>query len=253
MIKLNCCTDTHSAIPPNLDETDVLAWLHGGDVYSHLFFHKEPATPTFMALKEWVAARKAKNVSVYGVKGNHDCSFKMSFFDDAVNITGSCTQIAPKLNLIGLGWSGGAYYDLPTERDMQKVCDEAKRLWIMKSMPGDSTIILTHYPAWRADLYPDAGDPEGWLFTCIRELIDEVAPMAVIQGHIHQLFGKQFDYRPILDPSTESGKEFTSLFVYPGDKGGTLSIDLENSSVSFEFAGKKKKKDPKKPNPEHPA
>ncbi len=229
MKKFICCSDTHSGLPPDLDDSDITGWLHAGDVYSHLVFAKSPkASDAGLKLAEWLAAQTKP---VYVVKGNHDCSFDMPFFDKAEHLSGRCVQIAPKLNLLGIGWSGGAYYDLPTESNLLKICEEAKREWIMRSMPGDSNIVLTHYPAWRQDLYPAARDPEGWMFTCVRELIDEIKPMAVIQGHIHELFGNQFIY---------NGPDFKSLFVYPGPNGGTLSLDEENSRAEFVFGEKRK-------------
>jgi len=227
-------------MPPTIDE-EADAWLHAGDVYSHLFFAKSPKTSmSSYKLQDWLVARKKP---VYVVKGNHDCSFDMPFFDKAEHVSGRCVQIAPKLNLIGIGWAGGAYYDLPTESNLQQVCEEARREWLLKSMPGDMTVVLTHYPPWRWDLYPGARDPNGWLFTCVREMVDEVKPMAVIQGHIHELFGKQFIYRSALDQSTTAGPDFSSLFVYPGPKGGTLSLDLEASTANFSSAKTKKATD----------
>ena len=63
------------------------------------------------------------------------------------------------------------------------------------------------------------------MFECVRNLIDEIKPLAVIQGHVHDLAGKQFLYH---------GQDFISLFSYPGPNGGTLTIDEEKKTVFFE-------------------
>ena len=80
-------------------------------------------------------------------------------------------------------------------------------------------------------MYDYKKNPEGWMFECIRNYIDELKPLVIIQGHVHEFMGKQFVYnRP----------EFASLVVFPGPKGGTLEIDLEASSANFQFANQGK-------------
>lgn len=230
-MKFLCCSDTHSLLPPPLDETDALAWLHAGDVYHHGFISKGQKLPSALRLVEWIESRK---IPVFAVKGNHDCSFDVPFFDKAENATGRSKLLAPGLMLIGLGWSGGAYYDLPTESDMQRICDEARREWLLKSVAGDQYVFLTHYPFWSPNLYEFNSNPEGWMFECIREFIHEIKPLAIIQGHVHELMGSQLIY---------SGPDFQSLAVFPGPEGGILNIDKETSSASFEFRAKSDAKD----------
>lgn len=225
MLKFLCCSDTHAKTPPPLDETDVTAWLHAGDVYSHGHFAKGTKTsPAIERLSLWMSERK---IPVYAVKGNHDCSFDVPFFNAAENMTKRCKPIAPHLFLYGLGWHGSAYFDLPTESNMRNVIEEAKREWILRSMPSDKVIILSHYPFWSPTLYSFNSNPEGWMFQCIRELMDEIKPLAIIQGHVHELMGRQNIY---------TGPDYETLAVFPGPEGGTLSVDPETSVVKFEFA-----------------
>ena len=230
MLKFICCSDTHNLVPPAIDETDVHAWLHAGDVFLNCRYEERPKPVEDAAkISAWADERK---IPIYAVKGNHDCSMDTEFFDKINHASGRYIELSPGLGLFGLGWHGGAYYDLPTEYDMHKRCDEAKREWLLKSKSGDQYIVLTHYPPWVAALYPDARNPAGWMFQCIRELIDEIKPMVIIQGHVHELFGKQFVY---------SGPEFKSLIVAPGPKGGILSINLDESNATFEKWKKPKK------------
>jgi Icc-related predicted phosphoesterase len=128
--------------------------------------------------------------------------------------------------LFGIGWSGGMYYDLPTEYDIEKVIESARRELILKSKTGDVFIILTHYPPWIPLFYPHSNNPAGWMFSCIQKLMDEIKPMVVLQGHVHELAGNQFIY---------NGADFKTLVVSPGPDGGILSIDKESMNASFEF------------------
>lgn len=228
MIKLLCCSDTHGSRPPKLDETDATAWLHAGDVYN--LSDLKTSFDDTKDIEGWV---KEQKLPVFAVRGNHDCPAKAPFFDNC-EATGHCFEIAPGLLGLGLGWTGGEFSDLPTERDMQKVVDEAKREWVRKAKSGDQTLILTHYPPWSpTKLFFASFNPEGWMFTCIRELMDEVKPMVVVIGHIHELFGVEVTY---------NGADFSSLVVAPGPEGGILSIDKDASAATFEFMKKRKKK-----------
>lgn len=222
--KLLCCSDTHLNTPPELDETDATAWLHAGDVYNYGHSGKSSKGIKPQQLMEWVEGCK---IPIFAVKGNHDCSFDVPFFDKAIHVSDGCHQIAPGLFVIGIGWAGGVYYDLPMCSDIQKVIKEAKRQYIMKSMPSDKVVILTHYPPWLPNIYDYPGSMEGWMFDEIRELADEVKPLAIIQGHVHDIFGLQVVHH---------GADYDSLVVSPGPVGGTLTIDKDASTASFEFA-----------------
>lgn len=156
-MKLLCCSDTHSRPLPQLDETEATAWLHAGDVYNDGYNNKTPKAQLTPDFPTWFGQRK---IPVFAVKGNHDCFMSMSFFDLAQNAGGRCLEIEPGTLLLGLGWSGGMFCDLPRESDMAQVCAEAKREWILKSRIGDKTILLTHYPPWIPSLYNYDKNPE---------------------------------------------------------------------------------------------
>lgn len=209
-MKLFLCSDTHGANPPDLQDPDAVAWLHAGDVYHQGSASKEAKAHRFGNLTNWISAQ---SLPVYAVHGNHDCYFDMPFFQKAERVSGRCIEIAPDLLLAGFGWHGSEFYDLPLERDMQKVCAEVKREWLMRSMPNHKLIFLSHYPPWVPEFYP-IENPKNY-YTCLRELVDELKPIAVVQGHEHQQFKKVFNYE-------KDGHK--SLFVYPGNFGGVLEI-----------------------------
>lgn len=67
------------------------------------------------------------------------------------------------------------------------------------------------------------------MFNCIRELVDEIKPLAIVQGHVHELFV----FAEIGMPLVYNGPGFQSLVVSPGPKGGILTVEAE--SVSFKL------------------
>lgn len=223
--KMLCCSDTHGKVPPPLDEADATAWLHAGDVYNYGDASKSQKHFSLPAkISEWVDARK---VPVFGVRGNHDCPLDAEFFDKCKDSSGRCFEAAPGLLVVGLGWCGGMFYDLPGESEMSEVVAEARREYILKSMPSTKTVVLTHYPPWLPSVYDYESNHEGWMFDCIREFVEEIKPLAVVQGHVHDIFGRQFFYH---------GPGFDTLIVSPGPSGGALTVDTDTSLASFAFA-----------------
>jgi len=229
MHKFLCCSDTHLLKPPALDEEGATAWLHAGDVYNRGHAGKGSKGLLAQQLDEWMSARK---IPVFVVKGNHDCSFDKPFFDKAEHVSGSFSKAAPGVWIMGIGWCGGVFYDLPTERDMQTVCEQAKRQFILKFAQseyniGDKIILLTHYPPWNSSFYSYNSNPEGWMSEAVMELVDHVKPTAVVQGHVHDIFGKQLVYK---------GAGFETLIVSPGPCGGVLTLE-DDGKVNFKYAG----------------
>jgi Icc-related predicted phosphoesterase len=74
---------------------------------------------------------------------------------------------------------------------------------------------LTHYPPLLNSVFKFSGNPAGWAFKCIASLVDELKPVAIVAGHVHELAGKIAEY---------NGPGFKSLVVFPGPQGGVLSI-----------------------------
>lgn len=220
MIRLLCCSDTHGVPPPALDETEATGWLHAGDIHNRGHYKKKENLPQ---IKEWM---DRNTLPVFSVRGNHDCSLSSEFFSKHADISGQCIEIAPGLIVLGIGWAGEAFYDLPSEIDIKRVCTKAKNDFLLKGKPGDKTIILSHYPPWSRTLFNFDGNPEGWMFESLRELIDDINPLAVITGHVHELFGQQLIY---------NGPAGKSIVAMVGPGGGYLAIDLESNAVEFSF------------------
>lgn len=225
-LKFLCCSDTHGEMLPALSAEGAVAWLHAGDVHNKTRRSKEAKFSEAMAA--WASLN---NLPVHAVRGNHDCTLQSEFFNKFNDMSGRCEELAPGLMLVGIGWAGGEYYDLPTERDMKAVCDEIRRSLLMKGKPGDRIILLSHYPPWSEKLYDIdermAAKHAGWLFSAVTELIDEIKPMVVIQGHVHEFFGNQMVY---------DGPTCRTLIVSAGPNGGILNVDPELGTAEFVFS-----------------
>jgi len=195
--------------------------LHAGDIYNRGDLKKAHVVPEMKSIADGIRDIKTP---FFLVRGNHDCMDSAGVFSAAHELTGHCNAVAEGIVVVGLGWTGGQFCDLPTERDMKHVCNSAKREFDFKAMPGDKVILLTHYIPWMRNVFVFNGNPEGWAFECITDLVNEIKPLAIVQGHVHELFGLKAGYRQ---------EEFRSLIVCPGPKGGILTIDTESSNVDF--------------------
>src|SRR5207244_1508540 len=98
--------------------------------------------------------------------------------------------VADRLFVAGIGWAGGRYFETPGEADLAPICDSLARLARRWVMPGDCLILLTHYPALLPELFPWPHRTEGFMFACVRRRIEELGPVAVVQGHVHEMFGR---------------------------------------------------------------
>lgn len=226
---LFCCSDTHASIPPS-PTIEVLASLHAGDFYNRgTKNYRTMFGDKALALLDWVESIK-KPESYFSVRGNHDGNDEVSFFSKTSEITGKAVRIADDLVLVGVGWYGRYHYDLPEEHAVEAVCISARKDMERLAKTGDSFIILSHYPAYTPEVFEtNAGGqrknkPLGWMFDCVRELIDDVQPMVVVAGHVHELAGQQAVY---------SGKRHASLLVFPGPKGGVLTCSTDTMTARF--------------------
>jgi Icc-related predicted phosphoesterase len=230
-IQLACCSDTHDGLPPAVELTGMAAWLHAGDVYEgpdHAlsagareddwlrredFKKGEP-------LRQWTAEQA---VPVYTVRGNHDGSDYWKIFDSWQDVGGRVVQLADHLFAAGLGWCGDRYSDTPGESDLEPICQMLIRQAMRRVTPNDSLVLLTHYPALLPGLFPLPGRTEGVAFECIRRLIEQLAPIAVVQGHAHDWFGLSGYF------SHTAG---TTLVLNPGPRGAVLSVDTANARTA---------------------
>ncbi len=85
-------------------------------------------------------------------------------------------------------------------------------------MRGEMVVLLTHYPP-KFPGPPWDQTPKHWTFTCIANFVDELKPIAVVQGHVHTWFGQQW-------------RRDNTLIVNPGPRGGVLTISHDGTVSS---------------------
>jgi Icc-related predicted phosphoesterase len=225
--RLLCCSDTHGRCPPNLvEDGQTTAWLHGGDAYDGPAILQGddeeplPGDPIAEPVRAWLRSR---TVPVFGVHGNHDVADPYRWFASIESVDGRAARIAPKLVVVGVGWSGEKYYELPGESDLRRVCDAARRQALRVALPSDHIILLTHYPPRLPGLFPlkpgASAEPGSEV---LAELVRELRPALVVQGHEHFWFGRSasidFDGRRM-------------LVINPGRDGMTVVIDTKTGSA----------------------
>jgi Icc-related predicted phosphoesterase len=227
-IRFAVCSDTHDGIPPSIDTAGISAWLHAGDVYegsNHSLTADAPDDDFLVAedwkngaaLRQWTAEQ---GVPVYAVRGNHDLRDYWKVFDVWQDVGARIVQLADRLFVMGLGWHGERYFETPGEADLEPISQRLLRQARRVVMPKDSLILLTHYPALLSGLFPASGDVEA--FACIRQLVEELAPVAVVQGHQHAWFGLSGYFQH------SAGK---TLVLNPGPRGTVLSVDVATRTV----------------------
>lgn len=220
--KLFCVSDTHGSIPPSPVE-NVSACLHAGDFYNRgtkkcrILYGEKRDT-----LSAWAEMEKPP---YFSVRGNHDGNDEVGFFSaHSTEITGGAARIADDLIVVGVGWNGSNFCDLPNEADLGVYCNMAMDDIHRKAKTNDSFILVSHYPPWIPKIFPNMNKPLGWMLDCVKELADKIKPIAIITGHIHELAGQVAIY---------SGESHSSLLVFPGAKGGILTVDTELMTAGF--------------------
>ena len=238
MLRFLCCTDTHGETPPPGDERNATAWLHAGDICNAgASIH---GGLQIKRLANWTSRR---TIPAYAVQGNHDCGFgseKLGRF--AKDVTGKVVNIAPHLFLAGIGWSGAKFFDVPDENALEPVCQQVVSQAKLQLAANDRCILLTHYPP-RISALEHKGEGQDYTFQCVKNVVDELKPLAVVYGHIHSRFNSEDIY--------ETDRRRV-LIVNPGLDGGELSIDIGTGetiyrqwlggSIELRFASESKKR-----------
>jgi len=215
--RLGICSDTHAQIAPTFDPASVSALLHAGDFYDAA---GDPEALDDDPLQKWLGGCV---VPCFAVRGNHDYVDLRGNFRRWEDITGSVRQLCPGLFVAGVGFAPRQYLDLPGETDLQPVCQQVLRHARRVVGSSDRIVLLTHYPT------KFVGVADEWQhFECARELVEELLPVAVVQGHVHELFGQRHRIQ-VLGRSV--------LLVYPGPVGGVLEIDISSGDVSLVEGG----------------
>ncbi|MGD0088563.1 MAG: metallophosphoesterase [Planctomycetota bacterium] len=210
----NCVSDTHGAVPPDASDNGITAWLHAGDVCDR---GQEP--PAFV---RWAALRR---VPVLVVRGNHDAGQGAWLEEGRLHdVSEEVVQVAPRLFVVGVGWSGMNFCCLPSEYALNEVCKRVISRARSKMAAGDHCVVLTHYPAWLPSVFSPEGTSPDAGYDCIRHLIEELNPLAAVQGHIHNLACSQGLYEH---------KGHRTVVAFPGPDGGQLAVDPEAATASF--------------------
>jgi Icc-related predicted phosphoesterase len=220
--RLLCCSDTHGEAPPNFDDATATAWLHAGDLYEgpSLVCHDEDATPLpgdpiAEVFLSWARSRRAP---VYAVQGNHDVADPYGWFAAVSDVSGRVERLGDDLLLVGVGWHGGVYFELPGESDLETVCERVRRQVRREARQGDAIVLLTHYPPLLPGLFPPrkgrtASAADGGSVSIAR-LVDELKPVAIVQGHEHRWAGL-------------SGRHGASLVICPHRTGMEMIVDTD--------------------------
>ncbi len=220
MLRFLCCTDTHGETPPAADEAGATAWMHAGDMFNAGLLSR--AATQIRRLEMWAARR---SIPAYSVQGNHDCGRAgeclRKFSHD---VAGKAIAVAPGLFVVGIGWCGTKFFDVPEEDELKEVCKKAAIRAKFQMNENDRCILLTHYPPRMELLDPNDGKGN-YTYECVRDVINELEPLAVIYGHIHEFSDTKFGHQ------TKRGR---TLVVNPGKYGGELFVDLEKNSVTYQ-------------------
>jgi Icc-related predicted phosphoesterase len=188
-IVLGICSDTHGGALPRWQGMGISAALHAGDVYDAPSAMEDDRFPT-----QWA---ESLGVPVLAVRGNHDNQDHGRFFRVADDITGRLRKLLPGLWVAGIGFGPKLHFDLPGESDLQPQCNDLVRIARREVMPGESLILLTHYPPNLGEL-PCEEVPKHGTYRCVADLVEELRPIAVVQGHVHQWFGRQWRWEGML-------------------------------------------------------
>lgn len=206
--RILCFSDTHGT-PPIMPKSSHDVVMHAGDFYDRC--HRHRMTSISSELRHWIQERQKP---IFAVRGNHDCRDDDGLWNVAKDPNGNCMQVAPGLWVVGVGWSGRVYYELPGEEEIRRSCVENVESAIRTVKKGDKMIVLSHYPP---SVFEVEGETRGWFFQNVRLLIDAVMPVAVICGHVHDLHGIIKQY-----PLPEDGPIIP--IVFPGPNGMILEV-----------------------------
>ena len=99
---------------------------------------------------------------------------------------------------------------------MSVVCESVRRQLCRLAGSKDHVVLVTHYPPKLPELFAHRIPEVGWWHACTRSLVEEFAPVLVVQGHIHELAGEIAEFR------TSIG---TTLVVSPGKRGMVVTFD----------------------------
>lgn len=223
--RLLCCSDTHGRGAPSFQGA-LTAWIHAGDFYSGWRLREERERDEVDPESEPQRDRSRDgfdwfpdaNVPAFAVRGNHDVTDPYGFFGAVEDITGRVLAVAEGVWVAGVGCHGQYFFDVPLESDLEAICERVRRELRRKVRLKDRVILVSYYPAMVTN---------GPSYQSVKQLAEEIRPLVVVQGHVHESFGR----RTIVDLGGSN-----SLVIDPGPAGMVLSIDGERWTVEVEDA-----------------
>lgn len=224
VLRIACFSDTHGQAF-GVPSCDLL--MHAGDVHDRLV--AERGGPLRSETRAWLdnldAIREcATTQPSFVVKGNHDVADPSGFFATARDVSSSAVELPDGLFLIGCGWAGERFYDLPRPQDLARQLGMALRMSLRIVPHGAPVIMLSHYPATLDHATGEEMSRErklqelGFYYDCVAEALQATRPIALIQGHAHRASGQKFWYKH------DGGGR--TLVLFPGPAGMMLDVDV---------------------------
>ena len=230
--RLLCCSDTHGGAPPALADSTATAWLHAGDLYegpSIVGQGDEPPLPGDPIAEAFLAWARQRRAPVYAVHGNHDVGDPYGWFAAVTDVDGRVERLGTDLLLVGIGWHGEVYVELPGEGDLEAVCERARRQLRRLAGSRDNVVLLVHYPPLLPGLFPPrrgqtATAADGGSAALAR-LARELKPLLIVQGHEHRWAGLT---------GRIDGDGQSTLVINPGRAGMTVVVDTDARRAEVE-------------------
>jgi Icc-related predicted phosphoesterase len=222
--RLLCCSDTHGAAPPAMDDSTATAWLHAGDLYDgpSVLVNDEPPLPGDPIAEIFLAWARQRRAPVYAVHGNHDVADPYGWLAAVSEVNGRVERLGSDLLLVGVGWHGQAYVEMPGESDLEAVCERARRQLRRLATPRDRVVLMSHYPPLLPGLFPPrVGARADGGSESLARLVGDVKPILIVQGHEHRWAGL-------------SARTASALVINPGRVGMEVVIDTDANHVAIE-------------------
>ncbi|MCC5828339.1 MAG: metallophosphoesterase [Phycisphaeraceae bacterium] len=223
MTTIFAASDTHGAVWARIRLSEMDAVLFAGDLINGAASPREDGMSAKDAQAVELAYRLAGLPSdltaypgpVLAVRGNHDVGDPSGFFGRSMDLTGGgMHQLDDGLFVAGLGWSGGKYYDLPRESDLEPICRLIERQADRRIGSRDRLILLTHYPPALEGVLEQT---PGCTYACVGDLVKRLRPIAVVFGHVHSWFGQAW--------SLAHDSAATTMLLSPGPAGMVMEIE----------------------------
>ncbi len=157
---------------------------------------------------------KSLDAPGYAIPGNCDPPATTQFIEKGgTSLHGKKVELGG-YTLIGVGGSNPTIFETPNEMSEEEICD------LVSPLMEREVVLVSHAPPYGVNDVPPSGSHTG--STCLRDLVDEFEPRAVLSGHIHEARGVV--------------REGSTVFMNPGAaKDGYAGIMELNSEIRMEL------------------